>query len=277
MGRREPPVRRRAMQAVVLRARDQFTGANERNAELLRPLIEAHLAAYRASLDELTRAHRLVSDSTDLDLIAESRGAAIWLMAGRCLGQARGCLHLVAGGFAHEVPALLRQLHESNQLLNALTARSEENLLDAWLRGKYVPPGDAMAATDRHQRLLREQMIRAGEAPPRATKRRAERMYGHLSEFTHNRRARVLDIVSAEQRLMPIGPHPDWSVRAAAVGDVGIFVTETATVAGFGLSLLLGREWFVQRFNPTFHALVELGRKAPIDGGSMNEARRSDR
>ena len=260
----------------VLNAREQFAVANERNAEILRPLIDAHLTAYRASLDELTGAHRLVSDSTDLDLAGESRSAAIWLMAGRCLGQARGCLHLVADGFAHEVPALLRQLHESNQLLGALTAGSEDALLDKWLRGKYVPPRDALAATDRHQRLLREQMIRAGESPPGATKKRVERMYGHLSEFTHNRRARVLDTVSAEQRLMPIGPHPDWSVRAAAVGDVGIFVTETVTVAGFGLSLLLGGEWFVQRFNPTFHALVELGRRAPIDSGSLNEARRAD-
>jgi hypothetical protein len=275
MTRVEPVIRHGELSDAVIAAREEFAAVDERNGTVLRPAIEAHMTAYGAALDELTEAHRIVSDGTDLDVTGGSRSAAIWLMAGRCLGQARACLHLAEGGFAHELPALLRQLHESNQLLNALGAQSEDAVVDRWVGGKYVSARQALEAIDRHQRLLREQMIRAGIAPPGPTKKRLERRYGHMSEFVHNRRAHVLSTVSPERRLMPIGPHPDWSVRAAALGDVGIFLTETVTVAGFALSLLLGREWFVNRFNPTFQALLDLSRRVPIDSYAMKEARRS--
>jgi hypothetical protein len=47
------------------------------------------------------------------------------------------------------------------------------------------------------------------------------------------------------------------------------FIAETVTVGGAALADLLGREWFVNRFNRTFHALQELQRKIPLDPATV--------
>jgi len=100
-------------------------------------------------------------------------------------------------------------------------------------------------------------MIRKGSRPPANVTKDFDRAYGHLSEFAHNRRHRIIATVSTEQRTMPIGPHPDVSHRAATIAEAEGVLLGTVTTVGHALALLLGPEWFTERFNPTLHALHE--------------------
>jgi hypothetical protein len=171
MSELDPAIRRRAMPGSVKAARATFARARAGNEELLRSAVEVHLRAYSAALDELQKAHRLVSDATDLDLTGKTRASTLWLVARRCIAQARATVYLLAGGFANEVPPLLRQLHESNRLLDALAADNEDDLVLKWLANKDVRPKEAAAATDRHQQRLREDMNRSGVRAPEPTKK----------------------------------------------------------------------------------------------------------
>lgn len=260
----DQPIYRRAIPPEVVAARKDFVETNARNAELLEPAIDVHLTAYRLALAELEEAHRSVADDTDLELTGKTRASALWLMSGRCIAQARAALHLLEGGFGNEIPALLRQLHESLRLLDALTASGEDALTRKWLANKWVKPAEAAAAVDRDHQRIREDMIREGARPPANITKDFDRAYGHLSEFAHNRRHRIIQTVSIEQRTMPIGPHPDVRHRAATLGEAESVLIGTVTTVGHALALLLGDEWFTKRFNPTFHALHELTMTVPL-------------
>jgi hypothetical protein len=72
----------------------------------VRPLIEGHLAVYGVALDQLERAHQRIADITDLDLSGETRPAAVWQVAGRCIGFARAVLVLAREGIGDETPPL---------------------------------------------------------------------------------------------------------------------------------------------------------------------------
>lgn len=265
----EAAARPKRLSAAVVAARDHGARANVANQRVLDAQIEAHLTAYRAAFDELEAAHRVVSDGTDLDLGASTRQAALWLMSGRCIAQGRAVLHLLSGGFANEVPVLLRQLYESTRLLDAFAMTDEEAIVRKWLGNEHVSQGEAARTLDRVHSEMRLQMVRAGAAPPRDVTSDLHRQYGHLSEYAHNRYSRVVNTVAIAERRMPIGAHPEWTVRAAAIGDSGQFLIGTVTVVGHALSMILGAAWFQDRFNPTFHALVELGQRIPLDAASL--------
>ena len=260
----EPSIRRRSLPSEVVAARDEFAEINAQNAHLLETPIAVHLTAYRAALAELEKAHRIVADGTDLDLTGTTRWSALWLMSGRCIAQSRAVLHLLEGGFGNETPALLRQLQESLRLLDALAASGEDAVARKWLANKWVKPADAAAAVDRDHERIREDMIRKGSRPPANVTTGFDRAYGHLSEFAHNRRHRIIATVSSEQRMMPIGPHPDVRHRAATINEAEGVLLGTVTTVGHALAMLLGPEWFTQRFNPTFHALHELSLAVPL-------------
>ena len=91
-----------------------------------------------------------------------------------------------------------------------------------------------------------------------------DRAYGHLSEFAHNRRHRILQTVSTEQRTMPMGPHPDVRHRAAMLREAESVLFGAVTTVGHALAVLLGPDWFTERFNPTFHALHALAMTVPL-------------
>ncbi len=119
---------------------------------------------------------------------------------------------------------------------------------------------------------VRRRGERAGGGGPAAADRHQERDGPAVRPslgVRHNRYRRVIATVSIEERVMPIGPHPDCSVRAAAIGDSGVFLTRTVTVVGHALATILGPRWFFDRFNPTFHALNDLLRRMPIDSQSL--------
>src|SRR5512132_2507798 len=66
------------------------------------PRIERHIAALAEEVSALIQVHRNVADVTDLDLDANTRWSAIWLLSGRCLAICRVVLHDLRGGFASE-------------------------------------------------------------------------------------------------------------------------------------------------------------------------------
>src|SRR4051812_20954068 len=96
-----PPCRQ-PLPAEVRRGRGRDERANENNRQLLEPLIAAHLDACAAALTELEQAHRLVADGTSLELDAETRQAAMWLVTGRCIGLARASHDLIDAGYVFE-------------------------------------------------------------------------------------------------------------------------------------------------------------------------------
>src|SRR3982074_1792220 len=74
--------------------------------------IEAHVAAHRLALNFLDEMHQWVADHYDFDLVADSRPAATWQMAGRSIGIARLLCHALSLGYTAEVLHLARALHE---------------------------------------------------------------------------------------------------------------------------------------------------------------------
>jgi hypothetical protein len=77
---------------------------------------------------------------------------------------------------------------------------------------------------------------------------------------------------STQQRTMPIGPHPDVRHRAGTLGQAGVHLFGTVTTVGQALALLLGKEWFAVRFNPTFHAVHELAMAIPLPEPDADDA-----
>jgi hypothetical protein len=266
----QPPVRRQQLSAEVRHARAREDEIRKKNDAELAPAIEAHFTAYDAVLAELEEAHRRVPDSTDVDLVGQTRPAATWAVCGRSISLGLATVSLLRAGFALDVIPTVRTLHETNRLLEALRSRGSDGLLRDWLTdARWVGHKRVLAVRDAAEQEMRVDMIKQGIRPPAATMDATKAFYERLSEFAHNRRRHLVDAISPELRQMPLGPHPDIRVRAATVGFAGDFIAETVTVGGAALADLLGREWFVNRFNRTFHALQELQRKIPLDPATV--------
>jgi hypothetical protein len=157
--RKLPP--RIARNRVEQAARDAADGAR------LRQPISAHVAARRIALDLLTSTHQGLADGSDLDLTGSTRPAAVWQMAGRCLGIARALICLLEQGFTAEVLHLGRALHEATRLLSALGDREEDALLRKWLAGEYISPGSVRAAEERYEQRLAAAMAAEGRSERR--------------------------------------------------------------------------------------------------------------
>lgn len=248
----------------IVEARQRDEKANERNWEVLGPRIGAHLDGYSRAVSELAEAHYRVADHTDLDLRADTRPAALWLLTGRCIGQAAATLQLVRVGYVLQVPPLLRSLQEALALLGSL--HHDDEALGKWLRDRnLVDIQRALASIDKWQEEARLEFARQGLQVPRRTKSYFKQTYGWLSEFTHHRRRHLVGEVSMDTRIMPLGPHPDARGRAVRVWETGNVIAHLVSVGGSALATMLGRSWFVDRFQPTFRSLQELQARMPID------------
>ena len=120
-----PPVKWRPLPDEVKRKRWIANANRERASKIVEPRIEGHLKVYGIALDGLTQAHTGIPDETDLDLAGDTRAAAVWIVAGRCIGYARAVLTLVGAGYGGESAAQMRALHEANRLLSALADDGE--------------------------------------------------------------------------------------------------------------------------------------------------------
>lgn len=249
--------------AEVAEARAEFERINAKNREILEPLIGAHLTAYDAARVELLDAHRYIADQTPLALDGQTRDAGRWLLTGRCLGLAHAAHVAVASGFTVEVIPILRSLHEAARLLSVFGLQGEDDLVERWLKGRSVSRGQVMAASRRQEDRYREDMLKHGVSPPGTTSDYFEQQYGRWSEFTHHRRRHLLNQVAVPDRVMAVGPHPDWRARAAAVDHLGRYIAELISVGGHAVADLGRPEW-IDRFQATFHSLLDLQSRIPL-------------
>ena len=256
----------------VTAARAEFARINAKNGEILKPLIGTHLMSYDAARTELLDAHRYIADQTHLDLQAKTREAGLWLITGRCIGLAHAAHLAVSAWFTVEVVSVLRSLHEATRLLSVFRKPGEETLIKRWLDGRSVSRGDVMAANRRQEGRAREQMLKHGHPIASPTSEYFERQYGRWSEFAHHRRRHMVDQVAVPDRVMVVGPHPDWRARAAAVDQFGWYLAELVSVGGLAMADLGRPEW-TDRFQGTYRSLVELKARIPLAEIAEGKAR----
>src|SRR5262245_43116443 len=113
----EIPISNRELPEDVAEARRQAEAENELIEPIAKPRIEANLMACQLVLDALTKYHAGIADKTDLDLTGDSRGSAIWMVAGRCLGLGWSLLALARAGIDNEVLVMGRAIHEAARIL----------------------------------------------------------------------------------------------------------------------------------------------------------------
>jgi hypothetical protein len=232
----------------------------------LQPPIAAHVAARRMALDALATAHQTLADGCDLDLTGNSRPAAVWQMAGRCLGIARALICLVEQGFTAEVLHLGRALHEATRLLSALGDPEEEVLLRKWLAGDYVSPGAVRAAEEHYEQRLGAAMATEGRAELPRTGPVTKKIYTKMSEAGHHQRPAVEGDVAPPLRTMVRGPDPTWERRAAAASVMLSVVDEAIDSVGDTLAMFHGRAWYDQHVRPFWTSFEALTREQPLSG-----------
>jgi hypothetical protein len=159
----------RELPAEVREAREREDERQASLAVILEPRIAGHLNASRIAVDAMGELHRLIGDRTNLDLGGDSRPAAAWLIAGRCIGVARAMLTLLNAGYAAEVVLTARALHEATRLLDAVADDDDPELLRRWLEDdEWVRPRETRQARermrDRLELMLREQHAQAVDA-----------------------------------------------------------------------------------------------------------------
>jgi hypothetical protein len=143
-----PRVTARNLPPRITRNRLEQAARDAADQPRLEQPIAAHVAERRIALDALATAHQELADKCDLNLTGNTRPAAVWQMAGRCLGIARALICLVEQGFTAEMLHLGRAPHEATRLLSALGDREEDALLLQWLAGEYVSPGAVRVGHD---------------------------------------------------------------------------------------------------------------------------------
>jgi hypothetical protein len=287
----EVRVQARPLPDYIQRRRELARLEYARHAAILQPRIDGHLEVYGLVLDALDSAHRHIADNTNLTLDGDTRPAAAWTVAGRCIGLARAMLTLLAAGFTAEAAAEARTLHEAVRLLGVLADEDEPDLLRRWLEddgNRWVRPRATRAASDRQrERVVAKLPDALAEARARGDTRDAAqldeairsgglegdnllaglslRIYDVMSWIGHSRRRGIQDAVSVSLREMATGPHPDPLVRAEYVEWAGAILVEVTQLVGDALGRFFGPGWYIQQIVPLVDKIGELGTAAPID------------
>ena len=159
--------------------------------------ISGHVATYGMAIRTVEQLHESIAERTDIDLIGDTRWAAVWQLAGRAIGFAQALLILANAGVGDDALPTARAMHEAVRLLEGVTNRHDRQLVTRWLADdddRYVRPREARAAVEAGEALVREMMIAAGEEPVANTRHLSDELYHRMSLVAHNRR-RVLELV----------------------------------------------------------------------------------
>jgi hypothetical protein len=265
----DPPLAAHAASPEILAARERADAEDIEASARHAVLIAAHVTTLRMVLDTLEADHQAIADQRDFDLVGDTRYAATWQLAGRCIGLARGVVALVEARYCAETLALARTLHECSRLLDAVSDREDgTELLQRWLddeRKGYVRPWEARAAEERADRRHRQVMLEAGAKPIEPSAHLSGEMYDHLSWTSHNRRRAVQDFVDVELHRMVRGPHPDARVVAVYANWVGLLVEETLLSVGYALARFAGGASYLRdRQIPLQHAIRAAREDSPL-------------
>jgi hypothetical protein len=259
-----PRVTARKLPPQIARNRLEQAARDAADCARLQQPISAHVMARRIALDMLATAHQSLADGYDLDLTGSTRPAAVWQMAGRCLGMARALICLVERGFTAEVLHLGRALHEATRLLSALGDPEEDALLRKWLAGEYVSPSAVRAAEERYEQRLAAAMAAEGRSELPRTGPITKKIYTKMSEAGHHQRPAVEGDVAPLLRTMVRGPDPTWERRAAAASVTLSFVGEAIDSVGDALARFHGRAWYDEHVRPFWASFEALARKQPL-------------
>lgn len=257
-----PSLRRAELSDEVIAARVETSGRDAELAKQLAPGIKAHLATYGMAFDALEEFHQRIADTTDLDLVGDTRPPAVWQMVGRCISLARAVLVLLRAGFTAEAVVLTRTLHEADRLLEALADDQEEELLATWLADAgrdYVSARDGRLARQRDEARLDELLEQRDLPSVGATSDLSRDLYDRLSQAAHNRRNWVQENVVLTLRTMIRGPQPPER-RAGTVEILGHTLEEAVNCIGEALGRFYGpgfREANVAPLVQSFYAIRE--------------------
>jgi hypothetical protein len=265
MGDLEPEVQSCDLPEEVARLR-VIARAHQAQLDLqLQPLIDAHMEVYDVAIEMLVATHREIADRTDLDLGGETRWAAMWQLAGRCIAISRVVLHDLRGGFASEAIATMRSLHEATQLLAAIAFHEEEETVRRWLAGDWIRPREAREVHGRKQALADERMRELGIEPEHGNVAElGQQLYSALSGPAHHERGSFGESVAPSLREFAYGPHPDAATRATHVEYGGHLLEEALIVVGDAFADMLGRHYYVQAVRPLQEAMERVRREAPL-------------
>lgn len=216
------------------------------------------------AIDALVSAHQALADEYDFDLVSDTRAAAVWQMAGRCLGIARSLLDVVLLGYTVEVVHLGRAMHEAARLLDALGDPEEDPLLRRWLAGKRISPSEVRKAKQRYEERLAAAMTAAGEPELGRTEALTRKIYGELSEAAHHQRRWVQDAVAPMLRTMTTGREPTWERRAHAASLMLLVVGESINSVGVALERFYGPPWYAENVKPYGASFEALEREQPL-------------
>jgi hypothetical protein len=262
-----PEIARRELPADVRRNREMQAAADEADRQRYEQTINAHLTAFRIALDALEADHQRRGDELDFDLVADTRPAAMWQMAGRCIGIARLILDALALGYTTEVLHLARALHEADRLLDAFCDFDEGSLLRAWLAdegSEWVRPSHTRRAEARFEQRLADAMTAEGKDELQRTEERTRRLYDQLSGAAHHRRQWVQDAVAPELRTMLWGPTTVWARRAMTTATMVAVVEEAVMSVGDTLERFHGQGWYKQNVEPYIAGFAVLRAEQPL-------------
>jgi hypothetical protein len=261
----ELEVQRRELPSEVARLRLIVRAQQAERDAQMQPLLDAHIEVYAAAIEALIATHREIGDRTDLDLTGETRWAAMWLLAGRCLAISRVVLHDLRGGFTSEGIGSMRALHEAVQLLSAISFHLEEDAVRRWLAGEWIPPREVREIQGRKQTLADERMRELGIEPEGGDLVQLGRdLYGSLSESAHHQRGGFPESVAPALREFVYGPHPDATKRASHVEYGGHLLEEVVIVVGDAFADMLGRDYFTQVVRPLQELMERVRRESPL-------------
>ena len=269
-------IRRRELPKEVDEARRQAQAENELIEPIARPRIEANLMACQLVLDTLTTYHAGVADKTDLDVTGDSRGAAIWMVAGRCLGLGSSLLALARAGIDNEVLVMGRAIHEATRILLVFNDPDEEELIRLWLKdeGKhaYVRPSAAREAQDRFEAKLDEATDRAGLPSLGRTADLSAQVYDQMSRTAHCRRSSCANSVAEPLRQMTYGYHRSPVRRAACAEWTASMTVEVANAVGDALRAFYGQGFFAEKIAPLIQSIAAVRQEQPLGRDDLLEA-----
>jgi hypothetical protein len=262
-----PEITRRELPPDVRRNRQMQGAADEADRGRYEQAINAHLAAFQLALDALEAAHQRRADELDFDLVADTRPAAIWQMAGRCNGIARLILDALALGYTTEVLHLARALHEADRLLDAFCDFDEGTLLRTWLVDEgndCVRPSHARTAEARFEQRLADAMTAEGKDELQRTEDRTRGLYDQFSGAAHHRRQWVQEAVAPELRTMLRGPTTVWIRRAMTTAMMVAVVEESVMSVGDALERFHGQGWYKRNVEPYLASFAVLRVEQPL-------------
>jgi hypothetical protein len=270
------PIAQRELPPEVIEARAEFAAECERVEPVARPRIEANLMACQLVLDRLENLHGGIADKTDLELTGYGRGAAIWMLAGRCLGLARALLVQARAGIDNECLVTGRAIHEATRVLLVFGDPDEEELLRLWLddEGKhdYVKAAAARAAQERFEAKLDEAMTRIGLPAIGRTGDLSAEVYDQMSRTAHSRRSSCANSVSEELRTATYGHHPSPYRRASCAEWTAAMTVEVTNVVGDALRAFYGQGFFVDEMVPLIQSIEAVRRTAPLSEEALSSA-----